>query len=72
MKCLITGITGFAGPHLAGLLLQDSHTIHGLARESNGREMSLLDLLDVQEQERIMLADLYRSWVKKLGNAAND
>jgi GDP-mannose 4,6-dehydratase len=53
MKYLITGITGFVGPHLARLLLQEGHTVHGLVRESNGREMDLLDLLDAQELEKI-------------------
>lgn len=53
MRYFITGITGFAGPHLARLLLQEGHTVHGLVRESNGREMDLLDVLDAQELDRI-------------------
>lgn len=53
MKYLITGITGFAGPHLARLLLLEGHTVHGLVRESNGREMDLLDVLNAGELERI-------------------
>lgn len=53
MKYFITGITGFAGPHLARLLLQNGHTVHGLVRESNGREMDLLDVLEAQELDQI-------------------
>ncbi|MBM3862151.1 MAG: NAD-dependent epimerase/dehydratase family protein [Verrucomicrobia bacterium] len=53
MKYFITGITGFAGPHLAQLLLREGHAVHALVRESNGREMDLLDLLDVRELEAI-------------------
>ena len=30
MKYLITGITGFAGPHLANTLFENNHEIHGL------------------------------------------
>ena len=53
MKYLITGVTGFAGPHLARLLMQEGHSVHGLVRESNGREMDLLDLLDARELDAI-------------------
>jgi len=53
MQYFITGITGFAGPHLARLLLAEGHTVHALVRESNGREMDLLDLLDATELDRI-------------------
>ncbi|NQU09545.1 GDP-mannose 4,6-dehydratase, partial [bacterium] len=53
MRYFITGITGFAGPHLARLLLGDGHEVHALVRESNGREMDLLDLLTAEELQRI-------------------
>ena len=53
MNYFITGITGFAGPHLARLLLKEGHAVHALVRESNGREMDLLDVLDAQELDRI-------------------
>lgn len=53
MKYLITGITGFAGPHLARLLLQESHEVWGLIRGSNGREADLLDVLTEEELARI-------------------
>ena len=38
MKFFITGITGFAAPHLAKILLEDGHEVHVLIRGSNGRE----------------------------------
>lgn len=31
-KFLITGITGFVGPNLANLLLQNGHEVHGVIR----------------------------------------
>ena len=49
MNYLITGITGFAGPHLAKLLLSKGDKVYGLVRGSNGREMDLLDILEVHE-----------------------
>jgi GDP-mannose 4,6-dehydratase len=45
MKYLITGITGFAGPHLANLLVRDGHDVVGLVRESNGREQDIRDIV---------------------------
>ena len=53
MKYLITGITGFAGPNLAKLLLAEGHEVHGIIRSSNGREYDLLDIMNVQEIESI-------------------
>jgi len=53
MTYFITGITGFAGPHLARLLLKEGHRVDALVRESNGREMDLLDVLDAHELDRI-------------------
>ena len=40
---LITGITGFAGAHLANLLFNEGHTVYGLIRGSNGMETDILD-----------------------------
>ncbi len=40
---LITGITGFAGAHLANLLHAEGHTVYGLIRGSNGMETDILD-----------------------------
>ena len=45
MTYLITGITGFAGPHLANLLHDNGHQVHGLIRGSNGMETDILDVV---------------------------
>ena len=45
MKYLITGITGFAGPHLANLLHKKNHEIHGLIRSTNARENDIRDVV---------------------------
>jgi len=60
MNYLITGTTGFAGPHLAKLLLSKGHTVYSLIRGSNGREMDLLDILTASEINSInwIYADL--------------
>ena len=42
---LVTGITGFAGPHLANLLHSKGHTVYGLVRCSNGRENDIRDVI---------------------------
>ena len=53
MKYLITGLTGFAGPHLARLLLDRNHEVDGIVRTANGREQDLLDILLPEELDRI-------------------
>ena len=53
MNYLITGITGFVGPHLAKLLLAKGHNIHGVIRATNGREVELLDTLTKEEYNKI-------------------
>lgn len=45
MKYLITGITGFVGPHLAKVLVRDNHEVFGLVRCSNGRENDIRDCM---------------------------
>lgn len=50
---LITGITGFAGPHLANLLLKQGHKVTGLVRHSNGRETDILDIVDTAWFDKI-------------------
>tara|TARA_R110001592_G_scaffold5875_1_gene31978 strand:+ start:10434 stop:11414 length:981 start_codon:yes stop_codon:yes gene_type:complete len=45
-RYLITGITGFAGPHLANLLHLKGHEVYGLVRCSNGRENDIRDVLN--------------------------
>tara|TARA_A100001515_G_scaffold140251_1_gene135749 strand:+ start:10205 stop:11179 length:975 start_codon:yes stop_codon:yes gene_type:complete len=52
-KYLITGITGFAGPHLANLLLEEGHEVHGIVRTPNGRELDLVDIISVENLEKI-------------------
>jgi len=49
MNYFVTGITGFAAPHLAKLLLSKGHTVTALVRCSNGRENDLLDILSPDE-----------------------
>ena len=46
MKYLITGITGFAGPHLANLLSAEGHDVYGLVRCSNGTENDIRDVVN--------------------------
>jgi GDP-4-dehydro-6-deoxy-D-mannose reductase len=53
-KFLITGITGFAGPNLAKLLIQEGHEVHGVIRGSNGRQTDLLDILTLDEYNQIV------------------
>ncbi len=45
MRYLITGITGFVGPHLANLLVEEKHEVHGFVRTSNGREDDIRDIV---------------------------
>ena len=52
-KFLITGITGFAGPNLAKLLLKEGHEVHGVIRTPNGRQTDLLDILTIEELNQI-------------------
>ena len=54
MKYLITGITGFAGPHLANLLLANGHIVHGLVRGSNGMETDILDVVSAEDFNKIV------------------
>jgi len=65
MKFLITGITGFAGPHLANLLHREGHQIYGLIRRTNGMESDIHDVVsdDVYESITFLYGDLtnYRS-----------
>lgn len=53
MKFLITGITGFAGPHLANLLISKGHSVYGLIRNSNGRETDILDVVPEENFKKI-------------------
>jgi len=53
MKFLVTGITGFAGPNLANLLLKHEHEVYGLVRHSNGRETDILDIVKEEDFKNI-------------------
>jgi len=46
MKYLITGITGFLGPHLAKILIENGDDVFGLVRINMGRENDIRDILD--------------------------
>jgi GDPmannose 4,6-dehydratase len=60
MKFLITGITGFAGPHLANLLHREGHEIYGLIRSTNGRENDIRDIVcdEVYKDIKFLYSDL--------------
>ena len=53
MKYLLTGITGFLGPHLANLLLEQGHEVYGLVRIKNGRENDIRDIVPIEKFEKI-------------------
>ncbi len=53
MKYLITGITGFVGPHLANLLIKEGHEVVGLVRRYNGMETDILDIVEIKTYEKI-------------------
>jgi GDP-mannose 4,6-dehydratase len=59
-KYLITGVTGFAGPHLVNLLYSEGHEIHGIIRNSNGREQDIRDVVsdDAFSKIKFHYADL--------------
>ncbi|MFV2014922.1 MAG: GDP-mannose 4,6-dehydratase [Candidatus Heimdallarchaeota archaeon] len=54
MKVLITGITGFAGSHLAELLLREEHDVYGLYRWRSRME----NIEDVQDKITWLEGDL--------------
>ena len=76
MKFLITGITGFAGPHLANLLHSKSHEVYGLIRHSNGRHTDILDVVpdSVFKDIKFLQADLlnYRTLNNVIGQQQLD
>jgi len=53
MRYLITGITGFAGPHLANLLIKEGHDVFGLIRATNGREQDLRDVIPAENFNKL-------------------
>jgi len=53
MKYLLTGITGFLGPHMANKLVTEGHEVYGLVRINNGREQDIRDILENEVFEKI-------------------
>ena len=53
MNCLITGITGFLGPHLAKKLIKEGHNVFGILRGTRGTEQEIKDLLTQDEFDKI-------------------
>ena len=60
MIALITGITGFVGPHMANLLHVQGHEICGLVRCSNGRENDIRDVVsdEIYKDIKFIYGDL--------------
>jgi len=60
MKYLITGITGFLGPHLANKLVTEGHEVYGLVRINMGRENDLRDIIpdDIFSKLKFVYSDL--------------
>lgn len=54
MKYLITGITGFAGPHLANLLIKNGHEVYGFTRRTNGMQSDILDVVPADIYNKIV------------------
>lgn len=53
MNCLITGITGFLGPHLAKQLIKEGHNVYGILRGTRGSEQEIKDLLTQEEFNKV-------------------
>ena len=53
MRYLITGISGFLGPHLAQKLIDNGHEVFGLIRGTRGAEYDLLDIMDSDTLSKI-------------------
>ena len=53
MNVLITGITGFLGPHLARQLINNGHNVYGVLRGTRGSEQEIKDLLTLEEFNKI-------------------
>jgi GDP-4-dehydro-6-deoxy-D-mannose reductase len=60
MRYLITGITGFLGPHLATKLVKEGHEVYGLVRINMGRENDIRDIVpdEVFSKLRFVYGDL--------------
>lgn len=60
MRYLITGITGFLGPHLANKLVKEGHQVYGLVRINMGRENDIRDIVpdEIFSKLKFVYADL--------------
>lgn len=76
MKYLITGITGFLGPHLANILIENGHDVYGLVRINMGRENDIRDIVPDHNFSKIkfVYSDLcnYRTLKKIFENNSFD
>lgn len=76
MRYLITGITGFLGPHLANILVREGHEVYGLVRINMGRENDIRDVIpdDVFSKIRFVYSDLcnYRTLRKVFEDVSFD
>jgi GDP-4-dehydro-6-deoxy-D-mannose reductase len=76
MRYLVTGITGFVGPHLANLLIEGGHEVWGLSRAGNGRETDIRDVVPDSRYKEIqfLFGDLTHreSLVKAMQSAVFD
>jgi GDP-4-dehydro-6-deoxy-D-mannose reductase len=54
MNCLITGITGFLGPHLAIKMIDNGYNVFGLLRGTRGSEHEIKDLLSEEYFKKII------------------
>ena len=72
MKYLITGITGFLGPHLANILIKNGHEVFGLVRINMGRENDIRDIVsdEVFSKIKFVYSDLcnYRTLLRIFEN----
>jgi len=73
MRCLITGATGFVGPHLAAALLAGGDEVVGLARHSAAVTFPLrsVDLLDCDATVAV-LRDVRPDWIFHLAGYADN
>ena len=73
MRCLITGVTGFVGRHLAAALTAAGHECVGLARDSGPLDIPVhtADLTDVAATEAV-LREVRPEWIFHLAGYADN
>lgn len=65
MNYLITGITGFSGPHLAKTLIKNGHTVYGLHRNFDDKHLDIKDVLN-EDIDRIKFIQCDLTNIKKI------